>query len=407
MQMNGPRVPEDGRAAGRAVELSRTAEAFRLGASNVVRVGRGIRAELPHGALPTLAERVRRFFAGCAEGPDVLVGALPFDRDGSDHLFQPVTFREEAAPPAGALPHIAEQGGRWTVSGRPTVAGYRDAVRDCLGLLARSRGEAQPLRKVVLSRSLTVSSSVPIDPARLVAVLGRDPSITSFATVLPGGTPAAPRMLVGATPELLVSKAGAAVVSHPLAGSARRSGDAARDREAAAGLQRSAKDRFEHQAVVEAVLDALSPYCRTLGAPEGTTLRSTATMWHLGTRICGTLKDPGMPVTELVAALHPTPAVCGLPRERAACVIRDLEGYDRGFYAGAVGYVDRAGDGEWYVSIRSADIVGQRVTLYAGAGIVEGSDPAAEAAETSAKFAALLGALGIDEHGRPIREYAA
>jgi isochorismate synthase len=130
-------------------------------------------------------------------------------------------------------------------------------------------------------------------------------------------------------------------------------------------------------------------------------------MWHLGTRIVGTLKDEETPVAELAAALHPTPAVCGLPRRRAAEVISALEGYDRGFYAGAVGWADEQGDGEWYVSIRSARIAGAHATLYAGAGIVAGSDPAAETDETSAKFVAMLSALGIDEHGHGLQEHAA
>ena len=130
-------------------------------------------------------------------------------------------------------------------------------------------------------------------------------------------------------------------------------------------------------------------------------------MWHLGTRIVGTLKERDTPVVELAAALHPTPAVCGLPRDRAAAVIHELEGYDRDFYAGAVGWTDSAGDVEWYVSIRCAEIAGTRVRLYAGAGIVAGSDPLAEADETSAKFVAMLTALGIDETGRPLRECAA
>ena len=158
----------------------------------------------------------------------------------------------------------------------------------------------------------------------------------------------------------------------------------------------SEKDRREHRAVVEAVLDTLAPYCARLSAGGGPALASTDSMWHLGTDIEGSLKDPATPCVELVAALHPTPAVCGFPREAARTTIEALEPFDRDFYAGAIGWTNSAGDGEWHVSIRCAEIASSRVRLYAGAGIVEGSDAATETRETAAKFAALLDALGID-----------
>ena len=118
-------------------------------------------------------------------------------------------------------------------------------------------------------------------------------------------------------------------------------------------------------------------------------------MWHLGTRIEGMLKDPEMPSVVLAALLHPTPAVCGVPMARANALIHDLEPVPRDFYAGAVGWCDARGDGAWYVAIRCAEIAGATARLYAGAGIVPGSDPMAEAAETGAKFGAFLAALGL------------
>jgi isochorismate synthase len=120
-------------------------------------------------------------------------------------------------------------------------------------------------------------------------------------------------------------------------------------------------------------------------------------MWHLGTRIEGRLKQADMPsAAGLAALLHPTPAVGGFPRERALEVIRELEPTGRGFYAGAVGWCDQTGDGEWHVALRCAELRPGRLTLHSGAGIVEGSEPTEEAAETSAKFVAILDALGID-----------
>lgn len=383
-------------------------EAFRLQGNARSVTGQGLRAEVRRGAIDSLATRVAAFFARHQDGPRVVMGALPFDRSQADYLFQPEIFNDiagEGGSPARRM--VLPDAVHCTITPVPAPAAYGEAVAAALNLIADSAGEPDPLTKVVLSRSLELASTHEFDAARLLAALARDPSITAFSTILPAGAEAARPLLVGATPELLVSRWGSEVVSHPLAGSARRYAEAAADRASASALERSEKDRREHQAVVDAVFDALSPYCRELKAPEGTTLRSTASMWHLGTRIVGTLKDAHTPVAELASVLHPTPAVCGLPRERSAAVIDQLEGYDRGFYAGAVGWADEAGDGEWYVSIRSARLAGCHATLYAGAGIVAGSDPAGETDETSAKFVALLSALGIDEHGRPLREHAA
>jgi isochorismate synthase len=185
------------------------------------------------------------------------------------------------------------------------------------------------------------------------------------------------------------------VHSHPLAGSARRLPDAGEDREAADRLRTSDKNRREHAMVVEAIFDVLAPYCRDLSAPPAPELVSTSTLWHLATPIRGTLRDPSVSSLELACALHPTPAVCGLPRAAAAEAIRMIEPFDRGFYSGAVGWCDGNGDGEWHVTIRCAEIAGSTARLYAGAGIVAGSDPDEEVAETATKFMALLGALGV------------
>ena len=129
-------------------------------------------------------------------------------------------------------------------------------------------------------------------------------------------------------------------------------------------------------------------------------------MWHLATHVEGELRDPAVCSLELARALHPTPAICGVPTETANEVIQRLEPFDRGFYSGAIGWVDGRGDGRWMVTIRCAEIVGSRALLYAGAGIVAGSDPESEAAETSAKFIALLRALDIDEEGRRLERVA-
>lgn len=142
-------------------------------------------------------------------------------------------------------------------------------------------------------------------------------------------------------------------------------------------------------------MDRLAPWCHALAAPEGTTLHATQTMWHLGTRIEGRLKDSDVPAALIAADLQPTPAVCGTPREAAAQLIAELEPRPRGHYAGAVGWTKGNGDGAFYVALRCAEVSGNTLRLFAGAGIVPGSDPQSERAETGAKFATFLNALGL------------
>jgi isochorismate synthase len=319
----------------------------------------------------------------------MLVGALPYDRTRQPHLFQPDTIRQvdrPAAPPDRPGTMV-----RW-IAPSPDPARFQGAIARVVELLASD----PELRKVVLSRALDLVVDRPIDVEQLVARLALDEQATVFAVPLPAERRQAPRTLVGATPELLLAKHGAAIQSHPLAGSARRSADSVVDRGAAHALIRSDKDRREHAMVVEAILDQLAPCCRDLRRASAPELVATSSMWHLGTRIEGRLKDPGTSSIRLARLLHPTPAVCGTPRDLADRLIRAHEGYEREYYAGAVGWCDASGDGAWYVSIRCAEIAGTHARLYAGAGIVAGSDPAAELAETQAKFTALLAALGVD-----------
>jgi len=356
--------------------------------------GQGLGAALPRGPAETLGARVAAFFR-LAGRDALLAGALPFAREAEDYLVQPRTVsRTVQEVAAGPRPDA-----RWQLAHEPDAAGYAASVQRALDIMrqeaAQGAGRREVLTKIVLSRSLLARADAPIDLQGLLRRLSADPSVTGFLVPLPprGG---APRVLAGATPELLLSKTGARILSHPLAGSARREVDAAADSANAAALARSDKDRREHAIVADFILDTLAPYCRQLSAPQGTTLTSTNSMWHLGTRIEGELKDASISSAELAAALHPTPAVCGLPRAHAARLIGEIEAYDRDFYAGAVGWCDAAGDGAWYVSIRCAEIAGNTARLYAGAGIVPGSDPWAEAAETGAKYGALLAALGIE-----------
>ncbi len=360
--------------------------------------GTGATTALPRGAVDTLGARLDAFFREAGREA-VVAGALPFDRGAGDCLWQAAEAMRCAAP-QGPVPAAPGQG--WRLAPEPSAEGYAASVQQALAQMAVEAGQPGGLRKIVLSRSLLATADHAIDLPALFRRLAVDPAVTAFLVPLPPRD-GVPRVMAGATPELLLAKSGARISSHPLAGSARRRADLAEDAAAAAGLAASGKDRREHALVVEFILDTLAPFCRRLFRPEGMALASTASMWHLGTRIEGDLKDPDHSAALLAATLHPTPAVCGVPRAAAARHIGTLEGYDRDFYAGTAGWCDGRGDGAWYVTIRCAEISGATARLYAGAGIVPGSDPWAETEETAAKFGALLNALGIPPiaGGRP------
>lgn len=354
---------------------------------------KGQRKSLPSGPLATLSDRAGAFFAQNGEGPGLLVGAVPYGRCGSDRLAQPDAILPVPPTPT-ALKTV--RAGKMAVSPSPMPQDFRISVEKALNDIHLGK-----YQKIVLSRTLNIFSQENNDPALILAHLRQDPLATVFAVPLSSG-PEKARHLIGATPELLLEKRGGQVFSHPLAGSARRSDDPSADQAAAAALFSSDKNRREHEIAAEHVMDTLAPYCRQLAAPEGVTLTKTAAMWHLGTRITGELHDADTPCAEVLAALHPTPAVCGLPVAAAEAALPELEGYDRGFYAGAVGWLERNGDGCWYLALRCAEVSGREARLFAGAGIVAGSDPEAELAETSAKFLAMLAAFGIDEQGHPL-----
>lgn len=257
---------------------------------------------------------------------------------------------------------------------------------------ATERIRARELRKVVLARSMLVDADRALDAKQLLWRLRAvDPDCYSFAAPVTGGEPGA--TLVGATPELLVRRRGRVVEATPLAGSAQRFGDAARDRISGNALFRSEKDREEHRVVVDDVAHVLGAFCDDLSHPHEPELLGTANVWHLATPFRGRLHDPSRSVLDLVAALHPTAAVAGMPRDVANEVLTELEPIDRGGYAGPVGWVDANGDGEFAIALRCAEITGKTARLFAGAGIVADSVPEAEVDETGRKFRALLDAL--------------
>lgn len=303
--------------------------------------------------------------AGFAAG-----GLLGADPDGPG--------RTEAPPSRNGHVRPAE-----AVSSRQEVPGravWTESVRRILADI-----DAGEVRKVVLARQLVVEAGSRLDRRVILDRLRRShPSCFTYAA----------GDFVGASPELLIRRRGNDVVSCPMAGTVRRGDTPEEDEALVAGLRRSVKEAEEHRLLVEAVVAALAPMCTgppTAGEPD---VIRFPTVSHLATRVSGVLRDPAPSALALAGRLHPTPAVGGLPRSEALAAIADLEGFDRGLYAGPVGWVDANGDGEWAVALRGAQLDGPRARLVAGAGIVAGSDPDAEWAETEAKLRPMLAAVG-------------
>ena len=263
----------------------------------------------------------------------------------------------------------------------PPVGEWRETVAAVVAAI----GAGGPV-KVVLARSLRVALERFPEPFDLVALLRE-----RFFGCYPYGWQAGPAALVGASPELLVARSGERFTCRPLAGSAPRGADPEADRRLGEALLASPKERAEHAFVVEAMISTLGSLGASLEVPAGPVLDRLAGVQHLATPIAG---RTGSRLLALVAALHPTPAVGGVPREAALGRIAAVEGFDRGWYSGGVGWADAAGDGEVALALRGALLHHDQATLYAGAGIVAGSDPAAEAAETDLKLGAMLGLFG-------------
>jgi len=191
--------------------------------------------------------------------------------------------------------------------------------------------------------------------------------------------------LFGATPEMLVRRERGLVTSRVLAGTIRRTGDDARDLTLAATLARSSKDLEEHEYAVRSVADALAPHCTSMNVPESPFVLHLPNVMHLATDVAGVIDDDTTCLA-LAEALHPSAAVGGTPTDVATKVITEIEGMDRGRYAGPVGWMDSSGDGEWGIALRSAELSGRTVRLFAGCGVVADSDPESELAEAQAKF---------------------
>ena len=393
--------------------------------------GRGValRIELPRGLIDTaaVAEVAGRLaaiqrsdhVAGAGTGA-VALGALPFVRDAPGTLIVPraVIGRRDgeawittiAGPGDGSsAARLADQMSADALGGfidpRPAPSEFtltsvmdHDAWR---GIVADAVARIHDglLGKVVLARQVDVTANRPFVTSDVLSrLLALYPTCMVFR--IDG--------FLGASPELLIERRGAHVASHPLAGTIGRSGDLATDEALIAGLLASPKERREHAYVIEGLRRALGPLCDGLDVPGKPTVLELRNVSHLATRLTGVLSaipgglsgdepaHPGLRVPsalQLVARVHPTPAVGGTPTDEAVAYIGEVEGFDRGQYAGPVGWMDARGDGSWAIGLRSADVDGDHASVYAGAGVVAGSRPRAELEETQLKLQALLAAL--------------
>ena len=328
--------------------------------------------------------------AGC--GP-IAMGVLPFKPGASAKLIVPavtigkgvdgqrwITIIDDAEIPSPAdrpSPTAAD----FSVRPGVDIATYLAAVA-----AAREAVRAGQLDKAVIARDIVVSSSEPINVhavlLRLRASFG-----SSYRYSIDG--------FLGASPELLIALDGATVSSHPLAGTTPRTGDPATDARLAAELLASPKNQIEHRVVIDVVHDTLLPWASYLDWEPEPSIVAVANVQHLGTRMHGQLSQPSPDVVTLAKALSPTPALGGHPQQAALDLIERVEGFRRGRYGGAVGWVDARGNGTWAVAIRCAEFSQDRrqARLFAGGGIVADSEPLAELAETQAKFQAMLSAI--------------
>jgi menaquinone-specific isochorismate synthase len=325
-------------------------------------------------------------FDASSDGSVLIVPRVILGRDGHGLAWLTTVTAPGETPPAGWPATEAELTGpgdlQWSEGSLPAPR-WEQAVAEAVAAI-----KAGSLRKVVLARDVFATAAEPIDPRVLLRRLARRyPDCFTFAC----------DGMVGATPELLVSRDGRQVSALVLGGTLPRGADPAEDQALGEELLASAKNHEEHAYAVDSIREALEPLCETLDVDARPALLKFPNLQHLGTHVRGTLAGGSQPVPKsalaLAAAVHPPAAVCGTPAGTALELIRELEHMDRERYAGPVGWVDADGNGEWGIAIRSGQIAGNTARLFAGCGIVAGSEPAAELAETLVKLQPMRGAL--------------
>ncbi len=374
--------------------------------------GEAFRIPLPHGTSEV--SHVRAVLNGVqADDPlhraasgAVAIGALQFVPEDPSELIVPAVLVAKSSDGTAWVTYVHPSGSSPATLDRSELIGSKSTAWSPHGFdlhstvthrqwcdriaTAVGRINASALDKVVLARAVDV---VATEPLIVSEILGR------LHALFPSCMVFHVEGFLGASPELLVSRKGSAVRAHPLAGTIARSGDPETDARLAASLLASSKDRWEHSLVIDAMAALLRPLCDELDVPRTPTVLPLRNVAHLATLITGTLRSEQMhdrtspTALELAGLLHPTPAVGGVPRDLALAAIAELEPVPRGRYAGPVGWVDAAGNGEWAVGLRSAQVDGNRARMHAGGGIVADSDPADELTETQLKLQALLAAV--------------
>ncbi|TBN12312.1 isochorismate synthase [Agrobacterium cavarae] len=317
----------------------------------------------------------------------IVVGLVPFDVDAEAVFYMPEDVEFSTDYPKVSTPKD-ERHNVFEIHGDDSPA-YRKNVAEAL-----KRIESGDLDKVVLARSVTVDFNTPINVDAVYARLcARNGNAYVYRIDLPNGHDERPAVLLGASPELVLRSENGKIRSTPLAGSIPRAADAVADEDVARTLLNSKKDLVEHSLVVQAVGETFRQFADGVEVPSKPQLVETPVIWHLGTDITGMLRENVSPIA-LAYALHPTPAVGGWPKEAARKAIAELEGFDRGFYAGLIGWMDDEGNGEWVLTLRCGIVSGNTATVFAGAGIVAGSDPEKEHTETGTKLRTFINALG-------------
>ena len=344
-----------------------------------------------HHQLETFA--VANSVHGSGTGP-VLFASFSFDRNQESVLVIPkvvvgqkglqswITWIGDTAQPLlPESPAKISQGAFTFSDGSITTAAWKERVAQAI-----KRIETTKVDKVVLARDLIATTSADIDARPILATLASEyPSTWTFAV----------DGLVGATPELLLRLSRGMVTSRVLAGTIPKTGDDTKDLALAASLARSSKDLEEHEYAVRSVAEALEPFCSSTNVPESPFVLHLANVMHLATDVTGALTESKQRVDafSLLKSLHPSAAVCGTPRNIAFDIIDEIEGMNRGRYAGPVGWIDASGDGELGIALRTGQISGKEIHIYAGCGIVAGSNPEKELEESNAKMIPMRSAL--------------
>lgn len=330
---------------------------------------------------------------GSGTGP-VLFTSFSFDRNEESIAVIPrvivgkkgdnswITWIGDGPQPvlADSAPEYPEQSFQWH-QGTLTEQQWERRVAQAIAKIDKSE-----IDKVVLARDLIATTQSKIDVRPILNKLSENYPATWIFSV---------DGLIGATPELLLRLSRGMVTSRVLAGTIPKTGDDARDLALSGSLARSSKDLEEHEYAVRSVAEALEPFCSSTNVPDAPFVLHLANVMHLATDVTGALLESKHHVDAfaLLKSLHPSAAVCGTPRNFAFDVIDEIEGMNRGRYAGPVGWVDARGDGELGIALRSGQVTDNQIRIFAGCGIVAGSDPEVELAESNAKFSAMKSAL--------------